>query len=52
MSGGTVTAALSTMFIVFVLGVLETSLSFDNAVINVTVLKKMDAVWRKRFLTW
>lgn len=39
-------------WIVLVLAVLETSLSFDNAVVNATVLKDMDAVWRKRFLVW
>jgi len=43
------TAAL---FIVAVLAVLEISLSFDNAVVNATVLKDMNEVWRKRFLTW
>ncbi|MGB1237470.1 MAG: DUF475 domain-containing protein [Pseudomonadales bacterium] len=40
------------VFIVAVLAVLEISLSFDNAVVNATVLKEMDEVWRKRFLTW
>jgi hypothetical protein len=30
---------------------LEVSLSFDNAVVNATVLKKMDAKWQHRFLT-
>ncbi|MFO1384811.1 MAG: DUF475 domain-containing protein [Chitinivorax sp.] len=35
-----------------ILGVLETSLSFDNAVVNATVLRDMSQVWRKRFLTW
>lgn len=34
------------------LGVLETCVSFDNAVVNATVLRDMDAVWRRRFLTW
>lgn len=48
----TVSAALSALFIVVVLGVLEVSLSFDNAVVNATVLKNMDAIWRRRFLTW
>lgn len=43
---------LEAMFIVSVLCVLEISLSFDNAVVNATVLKDMDAVWRRRFLTW
>lgn len=40
------------MFIVAILSVLEVSLSFDNAVVNATVLKDMDTVWRKRFMTW
>ncbi len=35
-----------------ILAVLEISLSFDNAVVNATVIKKMDAVWKRRFLTW
>ncbi len=49
---GTATGVLSTLFIVAVLGVLETSLSFDNAVVNATVLREMTPVWRRRFLTW
>ncbi|QBC43035.1 DUF475 domain-containing protein [Iodobacter fluviatilis] len=40
------------MFIAAILSVLEVSLSFDNAVVNATVLKDMDAVWRRRFMTW
>lgn len=52
MSESTLAGAFSTFFIVLVLGVLETSLSFDNAIVNVTVLKKMDALRRRRFLTW
>jgi hypothetical protein len=43
---------LTTVFIVAVLGVLEVSLSFDNAVINAKVLAEMDVVWRRRFITW
>jgi hypothetical protein len=46
------TGALSTMFIVGVLAILEVSLSFDNAVVNACVLKKMTPVWRRRFITW
>lgn len=38
--------------IVAILGVLETSLSFDNAVVNASVLKNWDEKWRKRFLVW
>lgn len=37
---------------VIFLGVLETSLSFDNAVVNATILKNWNEVWRRRFLTW
>lgn len=42
----------SMVFIAAVLGVMETSLSLDNAVVNATVLKEMDAKWQQRFLTW
>lgn len=40
------------VFIMLILGVLEVSLSFDNAVVNASVLKKMDEVWQQYFLTW
>lgn len=50
--GGTTTAALQALFIAAVLGVLEVSLSFDNAIVNAVVLKEMTPVWRQRFLTW
>ena len=40
------------LWIVAVLSVLEISLSFDNAVVNATVLQDMDPIWQKRFLTW
>lgn len=43
---------LLSVFIVLILGILEVSLSFDNAVINAVKLEKMEEVWRKRFLTW
>jgi hypothetical protein len=35
-----------------VLAVLEISLSFDNAVVNASVLQRMNSVWRNRFMTW
>lgn len=35
-----------------ILSVLELSLSFDNAVVNATILATMAVVWRKRFLIW
>jgi hypothetical protein len=37
--------------IVLILSILEISLSFDNAVVNATILKKMNAFWQKMFLT-
>ncbi|NED83735.1 DUF475 domain-containing protein [Streptomyces sp. SID11233] len=37
--------------VVAILTVLEISLSFDNAVINAGILKKMSAFWQKIFLT-
>ncbi|MET7611732.1 DUF475 domain-containing protein [Streptomyces seoulensis] len=37
--------------IVAILSVLEISLSFDNAVVNAGILKKMNAFWQKIFLT-
>jgi hypothetical protein len=48
----TPTAALQALFIGAVLAVLEVSLSFDNAIVNAMVLKKMTPTWRHRFLTW
>lgn len=42
----------SVAWIVLVLGVMETSLSFDNAVVNASVLKNWDQLWRDRFITW
>jgi len=50
--GHTTQAALQALFIAAVLAVLEISLSFDNAIVNAVVLKKMTPVWRHRFLTW
>lgn len=44
--------ALSMVFLAGVLGVMETSLSLDNAVVNASILKDMDEKWQRRFLTW
>jgi uncharacterized protein len=49
-SGG-VAMGLNYVFIALMLGILETSLSFDNAVVNAKVLEGMNAFWRKMFLT-
>ena len=43
---------LTCVFIAIVLGILEVSLSFDNAVVNAMKLEKMSHKWRHRFLTW
>ena len=51
-SSGSIGTMLSILWIVFVLSILEISLSFDNAVVNATVLREMDPVWQRRFLTW
>lgn len=39
------------MWLVSVLAVLEVSLSFDNAVVNASVLRTMSPFWQKMFLT-
>lgn len=41
----------SALFLCIVLGILEVSLSFDNAVLNATILRKMSPFWQKIFLT-
>ena len=51
-STGTWTGAGATLFLTAVLAVLEISLSFDNAVVNASVLKEMTPRWRHRFITW
>jgi uncharacterized protein len=51
-STGTVSGTAQMLWIIFVLSILEISLSFDNAVVNASVLKDMDHVWQRRFLTW
>ncbi len=42
---------LSAVWITLVLGVMEVTLSFDNAVVNAAVLREMDERWRTLFLT-
>lgn len=39
------------LFTCIVLGILEVSLSFDNAVLNASILRKMSPFWQKMFLT-
>ena len=40
-----------TLSVVVILSVLEVSLSFDNAVVNATVVRRMNAFWQRLFLT-
>ncbi|MCV7410874.1 hypothetical protein AWC05_26100 [Mycobacterium florentinum] len=42
---------LNALFLLIALGILEVSLSFDNAIINAAVLKRMSRFWRQMFLT-
>lgn len=42
---------LKDLFLLLVLATLEVSLSFDNAIINAAVLKRMSPLWRQMFLT-
>ena len=46
-----VKAMLSALLITAILAVMEVSLSFDNAVVNASVLKGWDHFWRMIFLT-
>jgi uncharacterized protein len=43
---------LQFVFLTLVLALLEITISFDNALVDATVLKKMTPQWQKRFLTW
>jgi len=43
---------LPALFLLLLLAVLETTLSFDNAVVNAKVLTRMSPVWQQRFLVW
>jgi uncharacterized protein len=50
-SGNLVEAGLAAVFTTLMLGILETSLSFDNAVVNAKIIERMSPFWRKLFLT-
>lgn len=49
---GTLGGIADLLWIIAVLAVLEVSLSFDNAVVNASVMGEMEPVWQRRFLTW
>lgn len=42
----------SALFLVVLLAILETTLSFDNAVVNAKVLERMAPKWQRLFLVW
>lgn len=48
---GGVSAMMSAVSITLILAALEISLSFDNAVVNASVLKDWNAFWQRLFLT-
>ena len=50
-SRGGIDGLLVALTLTAILGIMEISLSFDNAVVNASVLKDMDEYWRKMFLT-
>jgi hypothetical protein len=52
LAGAFVWGGPAAMLIAALLTVMEVSLSFDNAVVNATVLRRMDPIWQRRFLTW
>lgn len=52
LSSGGVAVGVTDATIALILGVLEVSLSFDNAVVNASILKRMDERWQTYFLTW
>lgn len=45
-------AGMPGVMIAGLLMLMEISLSFDNAVVNASVLKTMDEKWQRHFLTW
>ncbi|MFH8771965.1 DUF475 domain-containing protein [Streptomyces sp. NPDC017958] len=51
LAAGVLYGGWTALGIVAILAVLEVSLSFDNAVVNAGILKKMNAFWQKIFLT-
>lgn len=44
-------AGVAGLILCLILGILEISLSFDNAVVNATVLERMNPFWQRIFLT-
>src|SRR3989338_5913667 len=51
-AGAFIWGGWNALFLVALLAILETTLSFDNAVVNAKVLARMSEAWQRRFLTW
>ena len=51
-SSDSLSGVLEILWIIFILSILEISLSFDNAVVNASILKEMSEKWQQRFLLW
>lgn len=43
---------VASVYIVFLLSILEISLSFDNAVVNAKILENMSEIWQDRFIKY
>ncbi|MBY0385604.1 DUF475 domain-containing protein [bacterium] len=52
LEGQTLQSALQFMLLASILAILEITISFDNAVIDASIVKQMTPLWQKRFLTW
>ena len=48
---GGISIALNMMLLVTILAIMEVSLSFDNAIVNASILKTWNDYWKKLFLT-
>lgn len=51
LGAGYVYGGFKGLYLLLVLAVLEVSLSFDNAIINASILKRMSRFWQRMFLT-
>ncbi|MBR7834002.1 DUF475 domain-containing protein [Actinospica durhamensis] len=49
--GGYVVGGAQGLTVVALLGVLEVAVSFDNAIVNATILARMDRYWQRMFMT-
>lgn len=50
-TSGHMSGAWAALVLALILSVMEVSLSFDNAVVNASILRDMSEKWRQRFLT-